>query len=191
MFYKLAWVLLKIYFFVFFRFKSSGRENIPETGGTIFCSNHSSMMDPTILAMLTRRKVHYIGKKELFDKRFAAPFLRWLGAFPVDRGAADMSAYKKAIELLANGGVVGVFAEGSRFKELDAKNAKAGVALFALKSGAEVVPIAIKSSYKLFSKITVNVGAPVGLGEYRGARIKTETLNAATEKIMNEISGLM
>ena len=191
MFYKIIWIVLKIYFFLFFRFKIVGRENIPQSGGTIFCSNHSSMMDPLILAMITKRRVYYVAKKELFGNFIVAAVIKGLGAFPVDRQNTDMTAYKKAIEYLKQGKIVGVFAQGARFKELDAKNAKAGVALFALKSGAAVVPVAIKTSYKLFSKITVSIGKTVDLSGYGDKKIKSDMLNEITENIMGEISGLM
>ena len=191
MFYKIAWHILKAYFFIFFRLKINGRENVGETGGLIFCSNHSSMMDPTILSQLTKRRLCFLAKKELFGNRFVAAFLRGLGAYPVDRENADMAAFKQTLDYLENGRIVCVFAEGSRFKELDLKNAKSGVALFALKSGAEVLPIAIKTTYKLFSKITVDIGKPVDLTEYRGKKIKTELLNEITEKIMTEVGGMI
>jgi len=191
MFYKIIWIILKIYFFIFYRFKTVGRENIPETGGLVFCSNHASMMDPLILAMTTKRRVYYVAKKELFAVKFISVVLKSLGAFPVDRQNTDMTAYKKSIDLLKDGRIIGVFAEGSRHKKLDAKNAKSGVALFALKSGAEVLPISISSSYKLFSTIRVNIGPAVDLNEYREKKIKTDMLNEITKKIMDEIGGLM
>ena len=191
MLYGIAWVLLKIYFFIFFRFKTYGREHVPKSGGVIFCANHSSMMDPVILAMITRRRIHYVAKVELFESRFVAAAFKSLGAFPVDRNKTDMAAYKHAIDLLKQGRAVGVFAQGARYKEFDAKDAKAGVALFALKSGAAVVPVAIKTPYKLFSRIVVNVGPPVDLGDYINKRVKSEMLNEVTEKIMAEVVRLM
>ena len=191
MLYTFAWNLLKAYFFVFHRMTITGREHIPAAGGVIICSNHSSMMDPTILAMATRRTIHYMAKKELYKNFFIAAVIRGLKAFPVDRDSTDMVAYKKAVDLLAGGGVIGIFAQGSRFKELDVKDAKAGVALFALKSGAVVVPAAIKTTYKLFSRITYNIGPPVDLSEFRDKKIKTAMLNDATEGIMNAVSALL
>jgi len=191
MLYKIAWVLLKIYFFIVYRFTIRGRENVPASGGVIFCANHVSLMDPVILAMITRRQVRYVAKRELFNGSFASFFLKRLGAFPVDRSKTDMTAYKKAIELLKNGEVLGVFAQGARFKELDAKDAKAGVALFALKSDAEVVPVAINTTYKPFSRISVNVGKPADLSGYRDKKLKSDMLNEITENIMNEVERLM
>ena len=191
MFYRFAQVLVFIYFKIFFRLRVIGRGNVPKTGGVILCANHGSMMDPVILSKATPRQVHYISKKELFKNGLIALVLRGLGAFPVDRGGTDMAAYKKTVDLLKQNRVVGVFAQGSRYKEVDARDAKAGVALFALKSGAEVIPVAIKTNYKLFTKMTLNIGKPVDLTEYRDKRIKTETLAEITDIIFNEIAGLM
>ena len=74
-----------------------GLENIPQDGGVLFCSNHSSNWDPVlvILAMPVNSRVHVMGKEELFRN----PALRWLlhkaGAFPVSRGNADIKAVKR------------------------------------------------------------------------------------------------
>ena len=191
MFYKFAQVLVFLYFLFFFRLRVNGRGNVPKTGGVILCANHGSMMDPVILSKATPRQVHYLSKKELFKNGLIALVLRGLGAFPVDRSNTDMAAYKKTVDLLKQNRVVGVFAQGSRYKEIDARDAKAGVALFALKSGAEVIPVAINTNYKLFSKITLNIGRPVDLREYRDKKIKTEMLAEITEIIFSEVAGLM
>jgi len=145
------------------------------------------MMDPTILAMATRRQIHYVAKKELYKNKIVSLVIDGLGAFPVDRDNADTAAYKRTVDFLNNGEVVGIFAQGSRFKELDVKDAKAGVALFALKTGAAVVPAGIVSTYRLFSKITLTFGPPVDLSAYRGKKVRTAVLNEMTEIIMNEV----
>ena len=191
MFYKFVWHLLKIYFFIFHRLIIHGREHIPPSGGAVVCSNHSSMMDPTILAMATRRQIHYVAKKELYKNKIVTAVINGLGAFPVDRDNADTAAYKRTLDFLNNGEVVGIFAQGSRFKELDIKDAKAGVALFALKTGAAVVPAGIVTTYKLFSKITLRYGPPVDLSAYRNKKIKTALLNEATETIMNAVKNCL
>jgi len=191
MFYIFVWRLLKVYFFIFHRLVIRGRGNIPQTGGVVICSNHSSMMDPTILAMATRRQIHYVAKKELYKNKIVSLVIDGLGAYPVDRDNADTASYKRTLDYLNNGEIVGIFAQGSRFKELDIKDAKAGVALFALKTGAAVVPAGIVSTYKLFSKITLNYGPPVDLSAYRDKKIKTAVLNEMTEIIMNEVKNCL
>ena len=126
-------------------------------------------------------------KKELFEKRWSAKLLSALGAFPVDRQTTDMKALKTAIKLLKNGEALGIFAEGTRVKEGEAKAAKAGVALFALKGEAPIVPICISSKYKFRSVVHIRYGKPIYLDEYKGQKVTTEMMEEITEKVMEKV----
>ena len=139
------------------------------------------------MAGFVRRPVRYIAKKELFEKRWSAKLLSALGAFPVDRQTTDMKALKTAIKLLKNGEALGIFAEGTRVKEGEAKAAKAGVALFALKGEAPIVPICISSKYKFRSIVHIRYGEPIYLDEYKGQKVTTEMMEEITEKVMEKV----
>ena len=191
MFYRIIWCILQVYFFVFYRLIINGKNNIPGTGSLIVCSNHASLLDPVVLAMITKRRIYYMAKKELFDIKLLRIIIENLGAFPVDRQATDIKAYKKVIELLEEGCIVGIFAQGGRADEQMVKNARAGAALFALKTSAQIIPVAINSSYKFFSKITINIGPALNISGYRNKKIKTENLNKITDEIINKINELL
>ena len=120
-FYTFARGLVKIYYKFMFRMDIQGEEHIPKEGGVVLCCNHMSNFDPTTMAAFVKRPVRYIAKKELFEKRWSAKLLSSLGAFPVDRQTTDMKALKTAIKLLKNGEALGIFAEGTRVKEGEAK----------------------------------------------------------------------
>lgn len=186
-FYTFARGLVKIYYKFAFRMDIQGEENIPLEGGVVLCCNHMSNLDPTTMAGFVRRPVRYIAKKELFEKRWSAKLLSALGAFPVDRQTTDMKALKTAIKLLKNGEALGIFAEGTRVKEGEAKAAKAGVALFALKGEAPIVPICISSKYKFRSVVHIRYGKPIYLDEYKGQKVTTEMMEEITEKVMEKV----
>ena len=116
--------------------------------------------------------------------------MKKLKAIPVDRSSTDMKAFKLAIEYLKNGEILGIFAQGTRVKEGEEMNAKAGVALFALKSEAPVVPVCITGNYKLFSKVLINFGEPIRFDEYRNKKFKTKDLENIAENIMKKIYDL-
>ena len=170
-----------------FRMDIQGEEHIPTEGGVVLCCNHMSNLDPTTMAAFVKRPVRYIAKKELFEKRWSAKLLSSLGAFPVDRQTTDMKALKTAIKLLKNGEALGIFAEGTRVKEGEAKAAKAGVALFALKGEAPIVPICISSKYKFRSIVHIRYGEPIYLDEYKGQKVTTEMMEEITEKVMEKV----
>lgn len=186
-FYTFARGLVKIYYKFAFRMDIQGEENIPKEGGVVLCCNHMSNLDPTTMAGFVKRPVRYIAKKELFEKRWSAKLLSALGAFPVDRQTTDMKALKTAIKLLKNGEALGIFAEGTRVKDGEAKAAKAGVALFALKGEAPIVPICISSKYKFRSIVHIRYGKPIYLDEYKGQKVTTEMMEEITEKVMEKV----
>lgn len=186
-FYTFARGLVKIYYKFMFCMDIQGEEHIPKEGGVVLCCNHMSNLDPTTMAAFVKRPVRYIAKKELFEKRWSAKLLSALGAFPVDRQTTDMKALKTAIKLLKNGEALGIFAEGTRVKEGEAKAAKAGVALFALKGEAPIVPICISSKYKFRSIVHIRYGEPIYLDEYKGQKVTTEMMEEITEKVMEKV----
>lgn len=171
-----------------FRMDIQGQENIPENGGVVMCCNHMSNYDPFTMAAFTKREVRYIAKKELFQNPFLKRLMYAMKAFPVDREAAmDMKALKTAMKILKDGEVLGIFAEGTRVKEGEAKAAKAGVALFALKGNAPIVPVAVSSTHKFRSVVHIRYGEPVYLDEYKGQKVTTELMEEITEKVMQKV----
>lgn len=188
-FYRFVRMLVRIYYKVMFRVELIGMENVPQEGAAVLCCNHISNYDPLTMAVFLDRLPRFIAKKELFQNRLLAKLLYALKAFPVDREAAmDMKAFKTAIKTLKEGEMLGIFAEGTRVKEGEEKAAKAGVAMFALKGNAPVIPIAISGKYKFRGKITVCFGEPMGLEEYRDIRITAEKLEEITGRIMEKVN---
>lgn len=191
MLYKLVRIFSKIFYGVFFRYKAYGVENVPKEGAAILCANHLSNFDPISVALNLNRLPAYISKKELFENKLLAKLLGDLKAFPVDRDKMDMKAVKTALKVLKEGELLGVFAQGTRVKGDEDVAAKAGVALFALKSGAPVIPVGIKTTYKLFSRVEVYFGEPMTFEEYAGKKFTSEELGVIAENIMDEVYKLI
>ncbi|MEN3190687.1 MAG: lysophospholipid acyltransferase family protein [Atribacterota bacterium] len=171
MFYYIAraicWLLLKI----FWRMEVKGIDNIPEKGGLILASNHVSYLDPVVLGISVKRKVYFIAKKEVFNNIFSSFILRNLNAFPVNRENIDIIAFKKAISILKEGGVLGIFPEGTRSSNGKLQELKSGVLKIAKKVGVPILPVGIIGTHKIYPqgkklpvlfkyKIVVNYGVP-------------------------------
>ena len=139
----LARVILFPVFRVWFRLGREGREHIPAEGPVLLAANHRSFLDPFVLGMMTRRPLHYVAKKELFERRWQGWILNALGAFPVDRGASDGDMLDTARAILDRGDCVLIFPEGTRIRSGGLGTPKRGVARLALESGAPVVPLAV------------------------------------------------
>lgn len=182
----IAAIVLKIGF----RFKVHGIENIPEEGRVVLCSNHISILDPIVLAIVLKRPIVFMAKKELFENRFLGTIVNGLGAIPVDRQGTSLSAVRKSLQTLKNEKILGIFPEGTRVKEIDLDNAKPGVGLISIKSKSPVIPIYIESKYKPFSKIKINIGKPICFDEYYDEKLSTEDYEKISKDIMKSIYGL-
>lgn len=173
---------------VLFRFEVAGMENIPKDGPFLLCANHISGLDPAVFAIFMRRRPRFMAKRELFRNRLAGRFFRALGAYPVDRGAADLSAYRATMELLKRGDGLLIFFQGTRMQELG--GAKGGAALFALKSGAPIVPAGISGEYRFRGRIRLRVGEPIAMDRYAGMKARTELINEVMEQVVDKVAAL-
>jgi glycerol-3-phosphate dehydrogenase (NAD(P)+) len=166
--YWLARCLLVPFFRIYFRLERRGREHVPSDGPVLLAANHRSFLDPFVIGTLTRRPVHYMAKRELFERRWQAWVLNRLGAFPVDRGSGDEHAMATARTILARGGCVVVFPEGTRVREGPLGRPHRGIGRLALQTGARVVPVAVMGTEDVRRgwrirprKVILRCGAPL------------------------------
>ena len=180
--------IMRIWFAIMFKVEIVGRENVPKEGSAIICANHYSNYDPFAAAIFLDRLPRYIGKKELFENKFLAWLLNEVRVFPLDRKAAmDMKAVKTGLKVLKDGEILGIFAEGTRVKEGQQVEAKGGVALFAMKGNANVIPCAISGKYKFRNTIRVEYGEPPTLEEFRGQKLTAEVMSEITDVVMGKV----
>src|ERR1700721_2492632 len=97
--YILSWTLARL----FFSFKATGREKIPNTGGCILAMNHESYLDPPLAGICCRRAIYFLARKTLLEWPILGPIFPKLNVVPVDQDRADMSALKTIIKLVRNG----------------------------------------------------------------------------------------
>lgn len=165
MFYSVVKSIVNVVFRVLYRLDIQGLENVPMEGRLAICANHINNLDPLMISAIFPRQISWMAKKELFKNKALGYLLRKLGVFPVDRGDTDISAIKNALRVLKEGGVLGIFPEGTRVKEFDLNNAKPGIGLLTAKSKSVVLPIFMDSNYKLFNKVKIIIGKPIDLSE--------------------------
>ena len=121
--YRLMRALLSPIYKFWYRPKVIGKENIPQEGAIILAGNHIHLMDQCNVIISTKRKLHYMAKKEYFDDYKVAWFFRLVGCIPVDRSKKDENAKAAAIDVLSKGHALGIFPEGTR-NGLKKENAK-------------------------------------------------------------------
>jgi 1-acyl-sn-glycerol-3-phosphate acyltransferase len=114
-------------------------DRVPEAGGVILASNHIGIIDGPLLAVFSPRPVHALTKQEMFDGRLGR-FLRASGQIPLDRFHADPGAIRSCLRVIRDGGVAGIFPEGTR-GDGELHRFHHGAAYLALVTGAPVVPV--------------------------------------------------
>ena len=181
-------------------------DELPREGPLIIAANHASNLDAVVIGswLIPRlgRRIHWLGKKELFDW----PLIGWAaangGVHPVDRGAADVEAFRLAQRILDEGHILFVFPEGTRSRDGVLQPARDGLALLALRTGAPVVPLGIAGSHRVWprgqrfphpgGRVTVRVGAPFRpADELPPGTPRSAAKGLVTKQIMLRIAALL
>ena len=171
---------------IYYRAEIIGLENIPKDEPLIFCGNHRSYLDPPLIVVTAKRDMKFLAKEELYKNKFLA-FLGWVfEAIPVKRDEKDISAIKTSLKDLKEGKCIALFPEGTRNGLEKGEKVKDGVAFFAVRSGAKVLPCGIKGGTKENRKVTITYGKPLDYSQYKGKKDK-ETLEKITNEIMEQI----
>lgn len=173
-----------------------GAWKVPATGPVIYAVNHSHAIDGPMVMGVAPRPTHFLIKKEAFIGPLD-PFLLAIGQVKVDRSGTDRTAITQALDVLSAGGVLGIFPEGTR-GEGDFAALRAGLAYFAVRTGAAIVPVAvlgssdrpgrlIKALPPLRSRVDVVFGDPFEAGDGSGRRTR-KALDEATERIQKQLT---
>ena len=190
--------LLRIGYALVGHFEFTGHENVPRTGPTIVCPNHTSYLDPPLIGACLTRTTHFMTKADLFENRFLGTVLPYCQAYPIRRGAPDRAALRHTFDLLSRGELITIFPEGVRSRDGNLQSAELGVAMIALRSGAAIVPAGIQGAYEMLpadgsrrqtGRLQVTFGPPLEIDDLRtdGGR---ESLNVCADRIMAAIARL-
>ncbi|HET7030244.1 MAG TPA: lysophospholipid acyltransferase family protein [Candidatus Limnocylindrales bacterium] len=179
---------------------------IPRNGPVILASNHISNADAVIIgSWLTPRlgrRIHWLGKKEMFEWPVVGWMARNGGVVPVDRGGADVEAFRLAQRVLEAGHVLMVFPEGTRSPTGELQVPKDGLSMLALRTGATIVPIGVSNTDRVWPKgkllprpgkhATLRIGEPFRLADVLPEGLDRKRQKAeATTAIMRRIASLV
>jgi len=192
--------LAAAYLTVWQRFGRVGACTIPGTGPVIVVANHSNAMDPVILQVSSpRRIIHFMMAREYYEKRPLHYLYKAFGLIPVNRNGNDISSVRTALRTLKDGQVLGLFPEGRISEDGRMQEAKTGVAMLALQSGAPVVPAFIYgvkiyqgmvADFVSRSRVRVVYGPPLRFPQFAGKERAEETRAEVTRQIMEAIKKL-
>ena len=183
-----------------------GMDNVPETGPAVLVSNHLSFSDSIFLPLAVPRPVSFLAKSEYFTGKgikgkLTAAFFRLTNQLPMDRsgGAASASSLNAGVDVLENGGLLGIYPEGTRSPDGRLYRGKTGVAKLVLKTGVPVIPVAMIGTDKVqpigrripnIRRIGIIVGEPLDFSRYAGMENDRFIQRSVTDEIMYELMRL-
>lgn len=177
---------------IVYRPKIINEDKIPKDEGIILCANHVHALDSAVIVLCAKRQICFMAKEELFKNKF----IKWLadlfGVFPVKRGKQDIEAMKNSLKVLKEKKILGIFPEGTRNGLAKKVKVKSGAVYMAVSAGVKIVPVAVKGSFKPFTKVTVTYLDPIDYSYLKGTKPSKEQLDEMTmgvmEKIENELA---
>ena len=130
------------------------KESIPKEGKIIIAGTHTNMKDCCLLAgCCTRRDIRFVAKRELLKPPFGFLF-RMSGIIPVNRKIHDATVMPAVNKVLSEGGMVGIFPEGTINRTDDIiMPFKKGAVRMSLENNCKILPFAINGKYKRVTRI--------------------------------------
>lgn len=186
---------------LYFDVVCDGLENVPAQGPAILAANHLSALDSAFVPLVVPRKVTYVAKAEYFEKWYSRLFFEAWGQIPIDRsgGKASEGALLAARKVLEQGGLFGIYPEGTRSPDGRLYKGHTGVARLALATGAPVIPVGIVGTFQVMPKgkrfprrgrVQVKFGRPMKYSKDRLGVPESVALRLITDEIMYAIQQL-
>lgn len=140
-----------------FRVRVEHLERVPLQGPAILASNHVSMIDGPLLAIVVasrrRRMTRFLVASEFFSNRRLRLVLNASRQIPIRRGQRDVAALHEAVETVHGGAIAGIFPEGTVNPDPgELGRVRRGAARIALPAGAPIIPVGIWGSQVRWSK---------------------------------------
>jgi 1-acyl-sn-glycerol-3-phosphate acyltransferase len=199
----LVWLVAK----AFSRVEVVGLDNVPDRGAFILAPVHRSNIDFALVALVTKRRMRFMGKSTIWKYKQLGKVFDALGAYPVVRGTADRESMRATTEFLDHGEPVVIFPEGARKFGPEVQPLFDGPAYLACKLDIPVVPVGIGGSERVMPKgskfirphkVVLVVGEPLspppaavsGRVHRRAIREMTEQIKAEVQRLFDEAQKL-
>ena len=182
--YSAGKVIAGVLFRTFLPVKYHNKERLAAEPPYILIANHNSMMDPVIMGVAVKKhQIRFIGKKELWKHKLVAWIFDSMHMIPVDRHNSDMEAMRACMRVTREGGILGIFPEGTRHHKGLMEEMESGIGLIALRSRVPLVPVYIAGKVGLFRRLHVYVGEEIPTEDLREQGVNRETCELLMQRI--------
>lgn len=139
--------------------KISGLDHVKEGVQNIYMANHQSVFDIFTLLVYLPVDFKFVLKQELMKVPLFGSAMKGAGYISIDRGnpRKAVKSMNEAAEKIKNGASVLIFPEGTRSQDGRLQTFKSGGFHLALKSGADIVPVAIVDSHLIVPKGSLRI----------------------------------
>jgi 1-acyl-sn-glycerol-3-phosphate acyltransferase len=183
-----------------------GLENVPRTGPLIVVCNHLSFVDSVFLPLMIDRQMAFLAKSDYFTGKgikgwFIRFFMTSAGQLPIDRsgGKASEASLNAGLQVLAEGGVLAIYPEGTRSPDGRMYRGRTGVARMILEAHVPVIPAAVVGTEKVMPlgsnipkvhRVGVVIGEPLDFSRFEGMETDRFVLRSITDEIIYEMNAL-
>jgi 1-acyl-sn-glycerol-3-phosphate acyltransferase len=200
--YRLVKGILSPLLRLLYRVGTEGRESFPQDGPVIVVANHLSFMDSLFVPLCVPRRMVFLAKSDYFESPATAWLFKGLGMIPVKRDVKEKTeaALQAGLEVLGEGGALGLYPEGTRSPDGRLYRGRTGVARLAVRSKAPVVPVGVIGTRQVmpkdasfprpWGKVRIRFGQPLTFERYYEQGEDRFVLRTITDEIMYEIMSL-
>ncbi len=161
----------------------SGR--VPPAGPLVLASNHpNSFLDAILIAVVTRRRLHFLARGDAFHTPFKRFLLGKIGLIPIFRAeegaenlARNADTFAHCQRILAAGGAILIFAEGICVQEKRLRPPRKGLGRLVLGTehlhqyqlGVQVVPVSLNytAPTTFRSRVMIHFAPPLAMSALR------------------------
>ena len=148
-----------------------GRQYIPKKGPYIIAINHFHIFDPALVAYSIRKPISFLAASDQEIEWYVILAGKLYGFIPTNRSHLAPSTIKKAIQVLAEGDILGIFPEATA--DFALREPKKGVTYLSVKSACKILPVGIVGLDDIWNnwlrgvrpKVSVRIGKPFSVPE--------------------------
>ena len=176
----------RMFYRIWFPYKKHGHTDPYDDRPYIFVGNHYSLFDVVFTAVPTTKPVHFIAKKDLFEKGLMRKFVLKCQCIPANRDGTDVKTVMQAMKYLKGGESIVIYPEGTRNKSKEIfLPFKGGAAAISIKTKTPIVPVVQVKKIRFLHRSHVIYGEPIEFSEYYDKRLSEEDV-AICENMLRE-----
>lgn len=138
-------LFFKVLLSILFKIEIIGKENLPEKGPLLVVGNHTGAMEVVLLNGFAPWQIEMLSAADMPAEKITEIINSLYGSIPLNRGTYDRAALSRALNVLKQNGIVGIFPEGGIW-DIGKQKAQPGISWLSYRSGAPILPIGFNNT---------------------------------------------